>query len=63
MLALGTIAKKTAQQIKKELEKEDNPLQVLGILRKYIRSVVVEEMQKNKNTLKREVILSGYLVK
>ena len=63
MIALGTIAKKTAQQIKKELEKEDNPLHVLGILRKYIRTVVVEEVQHNRSSLKREVILSGYLVK
>lgn len=63
MIAQGTIAKKTAQQIKKELEKEDNPLHVLGILRKYVRSVVIEEIQHGGNSLKREVILSGYLVK
>jgi superfamily II DNA or RNA helicase len=63
LIAMGTIAKKTAQQIKKELEKEDNPLNILGILRKYIRSVVVEEVQHSRNSLKREVILSGYLVK
>jgi len=57
------MAKKTAQKIKKELEKEDNPLQMLHILQRHIRSVAVKEIQNNKSPIAREVILSGYLIK
>ncbi len=61
MLAQGTIAKKTAQKLKKELELEDEPIKMLGIIRKHIRSVAVEEVHTGKAAMKREVILSGYL--
>ena len=63
MLAQGTIAKKTAQLIKNELEKTIDPLQMLHILEKHIRFVAVESTQNAKKFQKREVILSGYLTK
>lgn len=61
MINQGTIAKKTAQAIKKEFELTIDPLEMFAILRKYIRSIAVEESQSGRNSLKREVILSGYL--
>lgn len=63
MLTQGTIAKKTAQLIKNELEKTTDPLQILHILEKHIRFVVIEGMQNAKKFQKREIILSGYLIK
>lgn len=63
MLAQGTIAKKTAQLIKTELEKTTDPLQILHILEKHIRYVAIEGPQNAKKFQKREVILSGYLIK
>ncbi len=63
MLAQGTIAKKTAQLIKKEMEKTTDPLQILHILEKYIRYVGTEEKQNAKKIQKREVVLSGYIIK
>lgn len=63
MLTQGTIAKKTAQLIKNELEKTTDPLQMLHILEKYIRIVAIEGTQNAKKFQKREVILSGYLIK
>ncbi len=63
MLQQGLMAKKVAQRIKKELEKEDNPLKMMGILRKHIRSVAFEETSNSKSPIQREVILSGYLLK
>ena len=63
MLAQGTIAKKTAQLIKTELEKTTDPLQILHILEKNIRYVAIEGTQNAKKFQKREVILSGYLIK
>lgn len=63
MLAQGTIAKKTAQLIKNELEKTTDPLQVLHILEKYIRFVAIEGQKQAKKFQKREVILSGYITK
>lgn len=63
MLLQGTIAKKTAQLIKAELEKTTDPLQMLHILEKHIRIVAVEGNEKSKKLQKREVILSGYLLK
>lgn len=63
MIQQGLIAKKTAQKIKKELEKEDVPLQMLHILQRHIRSVAVDEIQNGKSPIAREVILSGYLLK
>lgn len=61
MLAQGTIAKKTAQRLKKELELEEDPIKMLGIIRKHVRSIAVEEVQTGKAAVRREVILSGYL--
>jgi superfamily II DNA or RNA helicase/HKD family nuclease len=63
MLAQGTIAKKTAQLIKTELEKTTDPLEILHILEKHIRYVAIEGAQNAKKFQKREVILSGYLIK
>ena len=63
MIQQGLMAKKTAQKIKRELEKEDDPLQMLYILQRNIRSVAVEEIQNGKAPIAREVILSGYLLK
>jgi len=63
MLAQGTIAKKTAQLIKNELEKTTDPLQVLHILEKNIRFVAIEGAKNAKKFQKREVILSGYITK
>ncbi|MCC8171069.1 MAG: phospholipase D-like domain-containing protein [Parabacteroides sp.] len=62
-LTQGTIAKKTAQLIKNELEKTTDPLQMLHILEKHIRFVAIEGMQNAKKFQKREIILSGYLIK
>lgn len=63
MIQQGLMAKKTAQKIKKELEKEDDPLKMLHILQRNIRSVAVQEIQNEKSPIAREVILSGYLLK
>ena len=63
MLSQGTIAKKTAQLIKTELEKTTDPLQILHILEKHIRNIAIEETQNTKKFQKREVILSGYITK
>ena len=62
MLSQGTLAKKTAQLIKKEMESEIDPLKVLHILEKNIRIVTTEESQSNNKQQKREVILSGYII-
>ena len=62
MIAQGTIAKKVAQKIKKEMERTMEPLEVLHILRKHIRTVATKETGSSRSTLKREVILSGYLL-
>jgi len=63
MLRYGAIAKKTAKNIKNELEKTVEPLQILTILRKFIHNTKIEETQNSQDNQKREVILSGYLVK
>lgn len=62
MLTMGTIAKKTAQLIKKEMEKTTDPLQILRILEKHIRIVATEAAQNAGKFQRREVILSGYLI-
>ena len=62
MIAQGVIAKKVAQGIKKELEKTLDPLEMLAILRKHIRTVAVSERVNRTPALKKEVILSGYQV-
>ena len=61
MIQQGLMAKKTAQKIKKELEREADPLAMLDILRKHIRSIITEETQHSKSAVPREVILSSYL--
>jgi len=62
MLAQGTLAKKIAQKIKKEIETTLDPLDVLTVLNKYIRNTT--QATQHKQTLhKREVILSGYQIK
>jgi superfamily II DNA/RNA helicase len=63
MLAQGTIAKKIAQLIKKELEKTIDPLETLHILEKHIRFVAIERNNAANKFQKREVILSGYIIK
>ncbi len=62
-LAQGKMAKKTAQKVKKELEKVIEPLQTLQVLRKYGRININIEKDDKKNYQKREVILSGYITK
>lgn len=63
MIAQGSIAKKTAQTIKKELEMTLDPLDVLSILRKHIRIVETSDSRNHPAAIKREVILSGYQIK
>lgn len=70
MLASDVIAKKTAQYIKKELEKITlaenrlDPMKILYALRKYIKPVDMEHTGgKSTKYLKREVILSEYFLK
>ncbi|MGV3611695.1 MAG: helicase-related protein [Fluviicola sp.] len=63
MLQQGTVAKKTAQLIKVELERTLDPLAMLHILRKNIRTIAIEGNENAKKFQKREVILSGYLIK
>ena len=63
ILQLGTMAKRTARDIKKELEKTLDPLEMLNILRKHIRTTAIENSSAKKAFQKREVILSGYLIK
>ena len=64
MIARGTIAKKVAQSLRKELERTLDPLEVIAILRKHIRVVDTLETAAIKSTAssKREVILSGYQI-
>jgi len=57
----GKMAKKTAQIVKKELEKVIEPLHVLQVLRKYGRIQMDINKQNNNKLQKREVILSGYI--
>ena len=61
MIAQGLLAKKTAQTVKKALERTLAPLEMLGILRTHIRMVDTSggEAQHNKGS-RREIILSGY---
>jgi len=63
ILLLGTMAKRTARDIKNELERTLDPLETLNILRKHIRAVAIENSSSKKAFQKREVILSGYLIK
>lgn len=69
LIADGAIAKKTAQIIKKAIEKSMldqgalDPMKVLHILQNNIRSTAIENQQNGSGYQKREVILSGYLIK
>jgi len=64
MINQGLIAKKIAKQIKDAFEKTQDPLEMISILRKYIRSVEVSERPAESLYYgKREVILSGYQIK
>jgi ERCC4-related helicase len=69
MLASGVVAKKTAQLIKKELDKialaenRLDPMKVLYILRTYIKTVDINKGRQSAIYLKREVILSEYFLK
>ncbi|MBN1292670.1 MAG: helicase [Candidatus Latescibacteria bacterium] len=61
MLEQGSVAKKKAQKIRKEIEREENPLKILQILRKYIRFTDTVTGSNNETPKPREVILSCYL--
>ena len=63
MLEQGTIAKRTAKVVKTEMEKILDPLEMLNILRKHIRIMSFEGPDKSQTFQKREVILSGYIIK
>lgn len=63
MIAQGLVAKKTAQTIKKAFEKTLDPMEMLAILRKQIRTVhLADDPAKRPAGARREIILSGYLV-
>jgi len=63
MMAQGLMAKKTAQTIKKFFEKTLDPLEMLAVLRKHIRSVDEgKEQARRSSGARRETILSGYQV-
>lgn len=61
MLEQGAIAKKTAQTIRKEIEREEEPLKIVSILQKHIRYVGDFGSPQTSKTTTREVILSCYL--
>ncbi len=63
LIQQGLIAKKTAQKIKKEFERESDPIQLLYILKNNIRSVAIQDTAGNKSSITREVILNAYLKK
>ena len=63
MLRQGTLAKKTTQLIKNDFEKTIDPLEMLNILRKHVRTIAIDDDKNAKKFQKREVILSGYLIK
>jgi len=63
ILRLGTMAKRTARDIKKELERTQDSLEMINVLRKHIRAIAIENSSTKKAFQKREVILSGYLIK
>jgi len=63
MISHGTMAKKVVQQIKKDLEKTLDPLEMITILRRHVR-VVEDPNHSHHGTAinKREIILSGYQI-
>ncbi len=60
MIKQGTLAKKTAQILKRGFEKTVDPLEMLAILRKNIRVVDKQDTTKNKRINKKEIILSVF---
>ncbi|MCG7993202.1 MAG: SNF2-related protein [Candidatus Thiodiazotropha lotti] len=63
MIAQGLMAKKIAQTIKKAFEKTLDPLEMVAILRKHIRTLETTSQQTIKQRgAKREIILSAYQV-
>jgi superfamily II DNA or RNA helicase/HKD family nuclease len=63
MIAQGLLAKKTAQTVKTAIEKTLDPLEMVAILRKHIRSLEATDHQTAKQPgAGREIILSGYMV-
>jgi superfamily II DNA or RNA helicase/HKD family nuclease len=63
MIALGLMAKKTAQTIKKAFERTLDPLEMLAVLRKHIRTVDLGDTRnKRPGGQRREIILSGYQI-
>lgn len=60
MVSQGLMAKKTAQTIKKALEKTLDPLEMVALLRKNIRSVVTDVNPTKQSAARREIILSAY---
>ena len=60
----GIVSANATRRIKKEIEREPNPLKVLGILKKEISDTLLERTEKAKTSsdrTRREVILSEYL--
>ncbi len=63
MIAQGLMAKKTAQTIKKAFEMTLDPLEMVAVLRKHIRTLATAEHPSSQRTqIRREIILSGYQV-
>jgi hypothetical protein len=63
MISQGLMAKKTAQTIKKAFEKTLDPLEMVAILRKHIRTLETTSQPTTKQPNgKREIILSAYQV-
>jgi len=60
MLQNGSIAKKTAQKIRNDIQKESEPPKILQVLRTHIKSTQTYESNSKAQT-KKEVILSGYI--
>ena len=61
MLEQGTIAKKTAQNIRNEIEREEEPLKIVRVLQKYIQYADTGLQAHTTKPLRKEVILSCYL--
>jgi len=63
MIARGTMARKVAQTIKKAFEKTLDPLKMITILRKHIRTVDDgSDHRSGRSGARREIILSGYQI-
>lgn len=63
MIAQGLMAKKTAQTIKKIFEKTLDPLEMVAILRKHIRTLATTDRPSSQQIqAQREIILSAYQI-